>query len=115
MIWCRHAPYPMMRNVLRVTLVNLKVSYRSVRVGWCVRLGKVEDVRRVLGWAHAIWGDRYNLIIPVGAGVDAEKLVSRFRADTLFPAFDDSNLKAFADSFSHLGWPDFQRSPTSSR
>src|SRR5712692_1163068 len=91
--------------------VNLRVSYRPVRVGWCVRLGNVEDVRRVLRWTHTIWGGRYNPIIPVDAGVDGKKLVSRFRVDALYPAVDDPGLKAFADSFPHLRWPEFQRSP----
>jgi hypothetical protein len=89
--------------------VNLRVSYRPVRVGWCVRLGNVEDVRRVLRWTHTVWGGRYNPIIPVGAGVDGKKLVSRFRVDALYPAIDDPALKSFADSFPHLRWPEFQR------
>ena len=92
-----------------MNLMNLRVSFRPIRVGWCVRLGNLEDVRRVLRWTHTIWGGRYNPIIPVDASVEGKKLVSRFRVDALYPAVDDSALKAFANSFPHLRWPEFQR------
>jgi hypothetical protein len=90
-------------------ILNLRISYRPVRVGWCVRMGDLEDVHRVLRWTHTLWGGRYNPIIPVHATVDGAQLVRRFRVDALFPAANDQALIGFAESFPHLSWPDFRR------
>ena len=90
-------------------ILNLRISYRPVRIGWCVRLGDLEDVRRVLLWTHTVWGGRYNPIIPVDASLDGAQLVRRFRVDALYPAANDESLNRFADSFPYLRWPEFQR------
>jgi hypothetical protein len=85
--------------------VNLAITYRPVRIGWCVELGNREDVRRAIRWTHTLWGGRYNPIIPVSQGVDSALLVKRFQVDVLFPVREDGELIKFADSFSYLRWP----------
>jgi hypothetical protein len=88
--------------------VNLAITYRPVRIGWCVELGNHEDVRRAIRWTHTLWGGRYNPIIPVGQGIDSAQLVKRFQVDVLFPVREDGDLIKFADSFSYLRWPSFR-------
>jgi len=85
--------------------LSLRVNYRPVRVGWCVRKGNMDDVRRSLLLTHTIWGGRFNPLIPVGAGINAERLLRQFRVDVLYPASEDPELTTFAESFPYLRWP----------
>ncbi len=87
--------------------VNLAITYRPVRVGWCVKLGNRDDLRRALRWSCTLWGGRYNPIIPVDKEVNGKALASLFRVDVLYPVERDAALTAFVDSLSHLRWTPF--------
>lgn len=89
--------------------LSLRIAYRPVRVGWCVRFGNMDDVRGSLRRTHTLWGGRYNPIIPIGGGVDGKSLIQRFRVDALYPAAEVPELVGFAESFEHLRWPGFHR------
>ncbi len=89
--------------------LSLRVRYRPVRFGWCVRDGNLEDVRRVLRLTHTLWGGRYNPIIPVGNTELATQLVDVFRVDALYPVVDDTQVRQFIEQFPHLPWPDFHK------
>jgi hypothetical protein len=65
----------------------------------------MDDVRRSLLLTHTIWGGRFNPLIPVGTGIDAERLLREFRVDVLYPASEVPELTTFAESFPHLRWP----------
>jgi hypothetical protein len=84
---------------------NLRVSYRPVRVGWCVRQGNIDDVRSSLLKTHTLWGGRYNPIIPVGIGGDPHERLRRLGVDVLYPAAEVADLIAFTESFPYLRWP----------
>jgi len=88
---------------------NLRIAYRPVRIGWCVRSGNFDDIRRVLLWTHTLWGGRYNPVIPVGAGAAEKQIVEHFHVDVLYPASEVPLLLDFVDSFAHLKWPGFMR------
>jgi hypothetical protein len=45
--------------------LNLRVRYRPVRFGWCVRNGNLEDYKKALEYTHTLWGGCYNPIIPI--------------------------------------------------
>ena len=90
--------------------LSVRVRYRPIRFGWCVRKGNIEDVRRALRLTYTLWGGRHNPLIPVGELDDsARQLVETFRVDALYPVSDDPSLKTFVNSFSHLIWPSFHK------
>jgi hypothetical protein len=90
--------------------LNLRVRYRPVRVGWCVRQDNLNDVRKVLRLTHTLWGGGYNPIIPVGAQDDLpDQLIESFHVDALYPAEDDQQLKTFIGRFPYLAWPEFHK------
>lgn len=83
---------------------NVRVRYRPVRLGWCIRDNNWDDLRRALRLTHIFWGGKFNPIIPV-ASSGADELVRRFRVDVLVDISDDAQIKAFMDKFKHLPWP----------
>lgn len=88
--------------------LSVRIRYRPVRFGWCVRKGNIEDVRRALRLTFTLWGGPYNPLIPVGdPDDDGRQLVETFRIDALYAVSDDPSLKSFVNSFSHLIWPSF--------
>lgn len=91
---------------------SVRIRYRPVRLGWCVRDGNWDDLRSVLRSAHALWGGVFGPILPVGAvgaADQAARLVGLYEVDALFPAADDPQLRAFSDRFPHLRWPSVHR------
>src|SRR5438270_2798321 len=84
--------------------LNVRVRYRPVRIGWCIRDKNWDDLRRALRLTHILWGGRFNPVIPVGAS-SAEELVRRFRVDLLMSVGDDPQVKEFIKQFKHLPWP----------
>lgn len=89
--------------------LSVRIRYRPIRFGLCVRRGNLDDVRRVLRLTHTLWGGAYNPIIPVDGSDFPRQLVEVFRVDALHPATDDALLKTFTDSFPHLMWPSFYK------
>lgn len=90
--------------------LSLRITYRPLRIGWCVRHRNMDDVRRTLRRTHTLWGGRYNPIIPVGTDVDGRGLVRSFGVDVLYPAAEVPELTEFAESFPYLRWPGHFRS-----
>ncbi len=89
--------------------MSVRVRYRPVRFGWCVRDGNLVDVRRALHITHTLWGGRYNPIIPVGHRGRGTQLVEAFRVDALWPAVDDPQVHEFIGAFPFLPWPGFHK------
>lgn len=87
----------------------IRVGYRPVRIGWCVRDGNFDDLRKALLTTHGLWGGRYNPIIPIGDRDFARQLVEVFRVDALYPVVDVPELQGFASSFPYLPWPGFHK------
>ena len=92
--------------------LNLRVTYRPVRIGWCVRDGNMEDVRRALSLTHTLWGGRYNPIIPARDRAHLEIFVRKFRVDVLCPAAEARELIDIAQCLPYLRWPGYFRSPS---
>lgn len=90
-----------------MSTLSLRVKYRPIRIGWCVREGNWDDIRRVLRLSHTLWGGRYNPLIPIDDIAFAKSLIEVFRVDALCPASNDDCLRDFAKSFTHLPWPLF--------
>jgi hypothetical protein len=83
----------------------IRIRYRPARIGWCVREGNWDDLRRVLRYAHTLWGGVFNPILPVGDADRAAQLVRLYQVDALFPVVEDAQLAALAARFSYLRWP----------
>lgn len=92
-----------------MSTLTIIARYRPLRIGWCVRTGSMEDVRKVIRLTCTLWGGRYNPIIPIGPESSARQLISTFRVDTLYPASDDAELAEFVNRFPYLLWPDHVR------
>ncbi len=90
---------------------SVRIRYRPVRLGWCVRDGNWDDFRSAIRYAHTFWGGVYGPILSIGADEhdQATQLVRLYEADALFPVTDDPQLRAFVDRFPHLRWPGIRR------
>jgi len=89
---------------------SIRIRYRPLRLGWCVRDRNWNDLRKALRCTHTLWGGVFNPILPVGDPDRAAQLVRLYQVDALFPAEEDAQLTAFAERFPHLRWPDVHKS-----
>ncbi|MCK4826278.1 hypothetical protein KA005_61620 [bacterium] len=85
--------------------LNIRVSYRPIRIGWCIKTDNKVDLRKALRLTHTLWGGRYNPLIPIDDPALAKKLVDLFRVDALFPISDDQKVKDFIKEYPYLPWP----------
>ena len=88
--------------------LSATVSYRPIRIGWCVRAGDFAAMREAMRLTFTMWGGRYNPIIPIDDFETANSLVRLFRVDVLWPISDDDVIKEFIKRFPHLPNPFFQ-------
>ena len=84
--------------------VNLRIRYRPVRLGWCVRDQNLDDLRRAIRFSHVFCGGIFNPIIPIGRN-EGSVLIRRFRVDALINVNEDEASKDFLKSFDFLPWP----------
>ena len=61
--------------------LNLRIAYRPLRIGWCIRTNNKEDIKKALHLTHTLWGGRYNPLIPIDNPSLAKKLMDLFRVD----------------------------------
>ena len=43
--------------------LRIDICYRPLRVGWAVRRGDFDSLRRIVRWSHTLWGGRHNPIV----------------------------------------------------
>src|SRR6267154_947138 len=85
--------------------VALRLAYRPIRIGWCVRQGNWDDFHAVARIACAVWGGVCGPIIPIELPL-ADILVKKFAPDVLYRAdIIDAKLQKFSDHYSFLRWP----------
>ncbi len=89
-------------NTLSVT-----VRYRPIRLGWCMRSGDFEALRKALRLSFTMWGGCFNPIIPIDNFEFASSLIRLFRVDVLWPASQGPDVQAFIEKFKHLPNPFF--------
>jgi hypothetical protein len=90
------------------TLENIKIDYRSLRVGFCVRNGNIQDILIASRLNTLLWGGIFNPIIPVGAPNNlAEDLMGFFQVDLLISVSNTDEIKAFTEKYK---WARFPRS-----
>src|SRR5437879_1219842 len=88
-----------------MTAISVRLQYRPIRIGWCVRGGDWDDLRTALRLTHTLWGGHYNPLIPVENRPLARQLVELFRVDVLYPAAEHESLSRFIEDFPYLRWP----------
>ena len=85
--------------------LSLSVKYRPIRIGWCIKTGDFEALRKALRLTFTMWGGRYNPLIPVDNPDLARKLIDLFRVDILWPLTADKSVEDFIKRFPHLDNP----------
>lgn len=89
--------------------INLRVRYRPIRIGWCIKEGDFEEFRKVLRLTHTLWGGRFNPIIPLGDPELARLIIKTFRVDCLYCPSESPEGNAVLAEFKYLLWPSFYR------
>jgi hypothetical protein len=85
--------------------LNLWIKYRPLRIGWCLRTGDFEGLRKTLRFTHTMWGGRYNPIIPVDNYELSNQLIKLFRVDFLLSLEDNEVVNTFIEQFNFLPNP----------
>lgn len=89
--------------------LSMRLRYRPLRLGWCVQADDLSGFRGAVAQSFALWGGRYNPIIPIDEAAHAEDLVRLYRVDALIAASDTPAVHAFIKSQKHLPWPLWSR------
>lgn len=89
-----------------MTSLSVRVRYRPVRIGFCVRPDSWDDLEAAIRLSLCLWGGRANPIVV--AGDHADDLIQAFHIDCLH-APDVSELQTFAHKFAFLPWPGFEK------
>lgn len=84
--------------------VSLRIRYRPLRLGWCVRDQNLDDLRRAMRLSHVFRGGIFNPIIAIGRS-EASGMIQRYRVDALMNISDDVTSRDFVKSFDFLPWP----------
>lgn len=89
-----------------MTLEDVKIEYRPLRVGFCIRDGNIEDLIKVAKWNSLLWGGELNPIIPIGDNTElADNLFQAFQVDILVPAVETPEIKAFMEKYNWARFP----------
>lgn len=87
--------------------LSIRVKYRPLRIGWCLKKDDKATLRKALKLSHALWGGRFNPIIPIDDFDYASQLVRTFRVDLLLSVLDDDSINGFISKFPHIPNPFF--------
>src|ERR1039458_8001535 len=90
--------------------VSVRVSYRPIRIAWCIAEGARDDFRKAIRLSTTLWGGRFNPIISVGNDLrQADQLLRTFRTDALFPLSEAPEVTRFVERANYLPWPDLHK------
>jgi hypothetical protein len=87
--------------------VSLRVSYRPLRVGWCIEADDLDHFAKAVALSHVFWGGRFNPIIPCSNRQLAEALIRAFNTDALYNVSGTPAVDNFIKEFPYIPWPDF--------
>lgn len=87
--------------------VSLRVSYRPLRIGWCIEGDDLDHFTKAVALSHVFWGGRYNPIIPCSNRELAEALIRAFNVDALYNISGAGAVDNFIKEFPYIQWPDF--------
>jgi hypothetical protein len=84
---------------------HIWLGYRPIRIGWFVTGGSLDQLRKAAIWSTALWGGRFNPIIPLHDLELSRNLVRTFPVDLLVPVEPDAATARFKEDFGHLITP----------
>ncbi len=89
-----------------MTLEDVRIEYRTLRIGFCVRNNNIDDVIVASKLNTLLWGGAYNPIIPVGAPDELDhQLMRLFQVDVLIPIFESQEIKDFIEKYKWARFP----------
>src|SRR5438552_13699126 len=94
-------------RLTKMSASTLEVSFRPVRVGFCVANGDINALCTVFDFAATVWGGTYCPIIVPEDPVFGANLIRRFQPDILFAVSTDTVTKSFVREHHALRWPFF--------
>src|SRR5580704_1357021 len=95
---------------MRMNTVSVRVTYRPIRIAWCIAEGSLDEFRKAIRLSTTLWGGKFNPIISVGGDLtQADTLLRTFRADALYALSDAHEVTGFVARAEHLPWPDLHR------
>ena len=83
------------------------LQYRPIRVGWLLSQRSITQLATAATWSTALWGGRFNPVIPLHDAELSRNLVHTFGVDLLIPIEPDTETKQFKKDFPHLLTPAF--------
>lgn len=87
--------------------VSLRVSYRPLRIGWCIEADDLNHFAKAVAVSHVLWGGRYNPIIPCSNRELADVLIKAFNVDALYNISGTTTVDDFIKEYPYIQWPDF--------
>jgi len=87
--------------------ISLRLSYRPLRIGWCIETDSLDHFGKAVALSHVFWGGRFNPIIPCSNRELAEALIRAFSVDALYNVSGTAAIDNFIKEFPHIPWPDF--------
>jgi hypothetical protein len=87
--------------------VSLRVSYRPLRIGWCIEAEDLDHFAKAVALSHVFWGGRFNPIIPCSNRDLADALIRAFNVDALYNVSGAAAVDNFIKEFPYIQWPDF--------
>ena len=91
--------------------VSVRVSYRPIKIAWCVAEGSLDDFRKAIRLSTTLWGGKFNPIISVGGDLNkADTVLRTFRVDALLGPGDTPEVSKFVERSDRLlPWLDLRR------
>ncbi len=94
------------RFIESMSTLDVRITYRPVRVGFVVREGQMEDLVSAARLAALVWGGIRNPIIPIGLNASfPDQLIKLFQIDVLHGIGSSSEIKTFIDRHQYLKPP----------
>ena len=85
--------------------INLRVRYRPLRIGWCIKTDDLTEFRTAARLSHTFWGGAFNPMIPLGDKTIAKRLIDNFQVDCLLCISQTSEGDQLLQEHQHLEWP----------
>ncbi|MCP3060956.1 hypothetical protein LXT21_19405 [Myxococcus sp. K38C18041901] len=82
--------------------IKVDVSYRPVRVGWCVSSTMRSEIEAAIKHSHLLWGGRCNPLVPVDLPEMADEIVNAFQPDLLLSADGSVDAYAFSRRYAYM-------------
>lgn len=90
--------------------LRVNICYRPLRVGWAVRRGDFDSLRKIFRFSHTLCGGRFNPVIIIDDVEQAKRLIELFRVDVIWPSGETQDVTSFPDHFPYLINPFFHES-----